>query len=135
MYILKKGGVKNLYQVYFCLLFYEIHWEKYIFWKHYKKSQNVMKYNKKIITSLVMSVMYYIAITCNLKFDALHRTPHCFKKCYDCSSIPLHIIITPGLLKMQLADTTNKEVHVHIFFIINLIAILYDSFLFKTICV
>lgn len=91
-----------------------------------------MKYNKKIITSLVMSVMYYIAITCNLKFDALHRTTHCFKKCYDCSSIPLHTIITPGLLKMQLADTTNKEVNVHIFFIINLIAILYDSFLFKT---
>lgn len=68
-----------------------------------------------VITSIVMDVMHFITISCNLKIDALHFTHHYLKKCNDCNALPLHIPLNnthyhyPGLLLLQEADKQTNQ--------------------------
>lgn len=73
-----------------------------------------------VITGIVMNVMHFITISCNLKKnDALHFTPHSFKKCNGCNTLPLHITITITYYTLSLPQVccdckkmTNKGINV-----------------------
>lgn len=90
-----------------------------------------------VITSIVMDVMHFITISCNLKIDALHFTHHYLKKCNDCNVLPLHITIKqytlplPRFVVIARSWQTNQSMFVCA---VNLIAI-YNLFKIKKLCV